>query len=314
MSEQIKFFFEGLAISSYFTGAIALISFICAYRLFESEKKHKPHPIIFSAIGALFVLLTFYLNGSKVNYEELGTPAQFGQLGDFIGGILNPIFGFITLLMLVESYKITQDTNRITQQTNQITRATYETTKASHLVAQTDSHREARKFEKQEIKSMIEDFKNQLNLQLSEKNIRLIYVKPFSINEIVQSADRSIIRGITEDIIKLKNKIYSRTYDTQAERSNYAAIFDVRTTVNNINELYFALVDENESSIVNKFTIRNFEKFLYSQTENELLTPEEYHAKLDEVEEKSGTKDTGLSRKHPRAQHISDAGGSGPHS
>jgi hypothetical protein len=38
--------------------------------------------------------------------------AVWGQLGDFIGGLLNPIFGFISIILLIQSLKLQNESNR----------------------------------------------------------------------------------------------------------------------------------------------------------------------------------------------------------
>ncbi|MGL4476173.1 MAG: hypothetical protein ACRCT7_17220 [Shewanella sp.] len=42
---------------------------------------------------------------SKFN-GELGNQEQFGQFGDYLGGVLNPILGFATVVLLVVSLKL----------------------------------------------------------------------------------------------------------------------------------------------------------------------------------------------------------------
>ncbi|WP_049629769.1 DUF456 domain-containing protein [Cellvibrio sp. pealriver] len=60
-----------------------------------------------------FVLLAFliglclvgvYLASSYVDPKKLGSAEQFGQFGDYIGGILNPIFGFVTIVLLINTF------------------------------------------------------------------------------------------------------------------------------------------------------------------------------------------------------------------
>jgi uncharacterized membrane protein len=63
-------------------------------------------PYVLSALGLIGLLIAFYMNASNIDYEDFGTPAQFGQLGDYFGGILNPIFGFITIMLVLHSARL----------------------------------------------------------------------------------------------------------------------------------------------------------------------------------------------------------------
>ncbi len=70
------------------------------------RKEYNTAFLISGGLGITFVLFAFYLNGNRVDKENFGTPAEFGQLGDYFGGILNPIFGLTTIVILIYSIKI----------------------------------------------------------------------------------------------------------------------------------------------------------------------------------------------------------------
>lgn len=61
--------------------------------------------ILSTVIFTLGSLAIFYLSSNKIDNTSLGDTAAFGQLGDYVGGILNPIFGFITILLLIHNLK-----------------------------------------------------------------------------------------------------------------------------------------------------------------------------------------------------------------
>lgn len=61
--------------------------------------------IIPIAILLIGILVFFYRSSSLLDNSTLGNTEKFGQLGDYIGGLLNPIFGFITVLLLIHSLK-----------------------------------------------------------------------------------------------------------------------------------------------------------------------------------------------------------------
>lgn len=69
-------------------------------------EKH-PYRVIFILVGfALLTMILAYVNGPRTQEDVLGGPTQFGQFGDYLGGILNPIFGFITVCLLLEARKV----------------------------------------------------------------------------------------------------------------------------------------------------------------------------------------------------------------
>lgn len=50
--------------------------------------------------------MIIYATSPSVDVFTRGGPAEFGQFGDMIGGLLNPIFGFITVVLLLRSLKV----------------------------------------------------------------------------------------------------------------------------------------------------------------------------------------------------------------
>lgn len=49
----------------------------------------------------LVIMLGLYFLNPQINLSKLGGPAEFGQFGDYIGGVLNP---FLTLFMISLAY------------------------------------------------------------------------------------------------------------------------------------------------------------------------------------------------------------------
>lgn len=70
--------------------------------------KHFYHKIIESPLkygGMVFllVLIAFFANFRKFNISD--GIAEWGQFGDFIGGLINPIFGLLSLIVISETLK-----------------------------------------------------------------------------------------------------------------------------------------------------------------------------------------------------------------
>lgn len=62
-------------------------------------------------LGALFVGLGVFVVVSGVYFLQFHGPAAasqgtWGEFGDYVGGVINPIFGFITVVVLVETLRV----------------------------------------------------------------------------------------------------------------------------------------------------------------------------------------------------------------
>lgn len=62
----------------------------------------------FAIVGFLLVLLVYFWVQGSFNFYW-GDQAVFGAFGDFVGGLLNPIFSFFTILLLVYSIRFQID-------------------------------------------------------------------------------------------------------------------------------------------------------------------------------------------------------------
>ncbi len=69
--------------------------------------------VILSAALIALVLFSyfaqFYLN---LNYVVSGDPEKWGQLGDYIGGTLNPLLSFVSIVLLIRSLSIQVEANK----------------------------------------------------------------------------------------------------------------------------------------------------------------------------------------------------------
>ncbi|WP_040392216.1 hypothetical protein [Cellvibrio sp. BR] len=68
----------------------------------------KPVKIIFIAFSVVALTwFSYWLNfGFFLKYEISNSQEHWGQLGDFLGGILNPILTFLTILILIQSLSL----------------------------------------------------------------------------------------------------------------------------------------------------------------------------------------------------------------
>lgn len=103
--------------------ALNIITFIFLFACIGLAvfRKNAPHLACLALVIAVISLMTkYYINADYVDYSELGTPAQFGQLGDYFGGMLNPVFGFLTVILLLTSIKEQRNANNLFQRAEHI--------------------------------------------------------------------------------------------------------------------------------------------------------------------------------------------------
>ena len=69
---------------------------------------------IWAAVFALLIAFSSYIFQFHVILDLPFSKDQavWGQLGDFIGGLLNPIFGFISIILLIQSLRLQNESNR----------------------------------------------------------------------------------------------------------------------------------------------------------------------------------------------------------
>jgi hypothetical protein len=69
--------------------------------------------VVVSAVLICLVLFSyfaqFYL---KLHYVVSDDPEQWGQLGDYIGGVLNPLLSFVSIVLLIRSLSIQLEANK----------------------------------------------------------------------------------------------------------------------------------------------------------------------------------------------------------
>lgn len=73
-----------------------------------NQKKAKCLAIVVISIVPITYFIRF---GLVLKMPLSGDQAVWGQLGDFLGGVINPVLSFITILLLLESLKYQNDAN-----------------------------------------------------------------------------------------------------------------------------------------------------------------------------------------------------------
>lgn len=69
--------------------------------------------VIAAIIAILIVLVSYFLQFYyMLNYNISDSPENWGQLGDYVGGLLNPILSFFSLILLIKSLGIQNHANK----------------------------------------------------------------------------------------------------------------------------------------------------------------------------------------------------------
>ena len=141
----------------------------------------------------------FNLNGASLSTD----PAHWAEFGDYVGGILNPIFGFVTVVMLLHTLLQQQKSLLLSQRELELSREELTLTRY-----ELEDSRKALEGQEQALKIqsdsfLIQNFENRFfnllsNLLESMRNINIKYYEQISIHsnqngkEIKLSGDQAI--------------------------------------------------------------------------------------------------------------------------
>ncbi len=206
-------------------------------------------------VVALFVsLFAIFLYGSKFGFGLWDTPERWGALGDFFGGILNPILAFLSLILLF-----------ITLQQNQ--KALSQNKEAL------DQNKDALKMNSEELaltREEVEGSKKALELQasiLQKQNFEGTFFQLLSLyNEIVDSMDindktgRDCFEYLFKELKKIMPKHSVTYYDSTKFTSPMGGISIDQRKLN-------TLIDE--QSFLQKDLSKAYLEF-YSKNHNEI--------------------------------------------
>lgn len=117
--------------------------------------------IITVVVAAAFAVLSVYI--SKFN-GKLGNQELFGQFGDYLGGVLNPIIGFATIVLLVVS--LTLQMKELTLTRKEMIAANHEASEARKAMQDQVAHLD-KEAKLNETIRLINDVKNKIEHKLS---------------------------------------------------------------------------------------------------------------------------------------------------
>lgn len=220
---------------------------------------------ITSAIG---LLLYFYLSSPRVittGPDKWGGPEQFGQFGDMIGGLLNPLFGFITILVVLYSANI---------QRNELQR--------------NKNLRDIESLHRLLEQSKINFFTNLKNNDLLDQPKNQVY----SVYSALENGERLTERGLT--LKRIITKIHASQSFNQLSQSGdfdlnhitiYNLINDYRRVINHFKEL-ISLEDFHYAQVDIAAQLKQFHMQTYTY---ELITKEENKAIADVIKQYANT-------------------------
>lgn len=125
--------------------------------------------IITVVVAAAFAVLSVYI--SKFN-GELGNQELFGQFGDYLGGVLNPIIGFATIVLLVVS--LTLQMKELTLTRKEMIAANHEASEARKAMEAQVAHLD-KEAKLNETIRLINDVKNKIEHKLSLRIVPHIF-------------------------------------------------------------------------------------------------------------------------------------------
>jgi hypothetical protein len=138
------------------------------------------------AVGCIiFLLLVYFINFTAfAGNNVFGDNSAFGTFGDFMGGALNPIFGFFTVWLLVKSIRFQIDELKLTRQEMQASTNVGRETKELHA---TNLKNEKDMFI---VKSILENFTLLSDQVISIQNKTITSIEPAFIKELNEKKNK----------------------------------------------------------------------------------------------------------------------------
>ncbi|EPH1136286.1 hypothetical protein L4679_004389 [Pseudomonas aeruginosa] len=132
-----------------------------------SEKNTCSHPLII-----VLIIIGIFVAGSYIfkfyNHSISANPEQWGQLGDYIGGTLNPILSFITIILLIKTLIIQKMQLRTSEEELALTRKELE--KTAEAATRQASHFE-RESKLKEHLALIDKLATRINRNFNENKL-----------------------------------------------------------------------------------------------------------------------------------------------
>ncbi|MFK3859294.1 hypothetical protein [Pseudoalteromonas rhizosphaerae] len=154
----------------------------------------------------LFLLIPTTAIGCFLTYFGIGpakTLADWGATGDFFGGVLNPLFSFVTILLLLFSLNMQLKELNLTREEMALTREEHRKSRE----AMEDQHRNSQMLLEEEKSNQI---LNQLELEDKkiESSLAWKYTEKLSIGDLPFRMFKSAFASESTQAINLQSKVY----------------------------------------------------------------------------------------------------------
>lgn len=79
------------------------------FKILKSYANPRLFLVILGLLGLTLMSVVFYVYDKKVNFSIMFGPAEWGQFGDFVGGVTNPLLAFLTFVGVLWTISLTHD-------------------------------------------------------------------------------------------------------------------------------------------------------------------------------------------------------------
>lgn len=218
----------------------------------------------FFLIGSLAItiivvaVIYFYLTSPNVDAGNWGGPEEFGQFGDMLGGILNPVFGFLTVILLIRTFKLEssktslerklknkEELLKLLDQAKSDNKRLIETSNFSNNEGTHDESFANIRQKKEEFSQALEQIDNTIAILKQNKNPTIEDVVQHTLTNRIDGFYFAHIKNIfhqTIDIIQIYTELLDRDFPQISnkyyirELDNYLALFWLRFKVFNTSE------------------------------------------------------------------------------
>lgn len=245
------------------------------------------------AVIAIIVLtLSLYLTSPNVTALERGGPSEFGQFGDMIGGILNPIFSFLTVLLLVKTLQreeiVSEEDKNYAAEVREIDKIRREEDRAEVAKVRKD---EMLKLLESTIKKSKDLFYTKLKtrkcfeVESSPEISELTFMEFYENNNPRDILTLVELVKFSNDVVKSnidigKDKLEQLQKAHEIKESHIIFIMDLRLDIEYIKQAYLQLIKNQKISLFRHFTFMEYDNFMNEMLNLKLIC-EEDHCALD---------------------------------
>lgn len=250
---------------------LSIISVIYAViEYFNNEQKTKS--FVFFAIGFAGFLIATYRFSDYVDTQHLGNHEIFGQFGDYIGGVLNPIFGFMTVFLLIRS--LSHESEQAKQDREDIKEANHlkKLERLSDALARATNSINSKLYDPRrygKTENIANDAQSFMEYYINHTDKKMLNLRCQQLFDVGSAIRANIVRGgvIESEEIAVK---------TGAPEYNVVSIIDLLILIDHICSCYRRLIEQEKSGILKYQRCNDFIGFLVDMSAKILVTKERF--------------------------------------